>query len=293
MSVEVYVMHSLSSRHRHGFTLIELLVVIAIIAILAAILFPVFAQARAAARGAASQSNIKQLSLGLLMYVQDYDEQYPLYNSWGDVNTPILIGGVPWTNWAYQIAPYLKNLQIFGDPLINGTQQFPNWEEPLWSDYGLNYTTLSYYSGALGSTPWIFTGASLASLNSPASTVQLAGRADETEMVGLYWYGNGTELNAGGAEAPDCSDIPSWCWADWAVGTNWTAELKNMSDTDGYYTGAVALRKAVNGNFAMCDGHAKFMQAGGAAIGTTWYHGIAAGQVHITNSTTYMWQVQP
>src|SRR5579862_1188906 len=59
-----------------GFTLIELLVVIAIIAILAAILFPVFAQARAKARQASCLSNHKQIGTAALMYVQDYDEQF-------------------------------------------------------------------------------------------------------------------------------------------------------------------------------------------------------------------------
>src|SRR5437667_7767411 len=65
-------------RHRRGmaFTLIELLVVIAIIAILAAILFPVFAQARAKARSAQCQSNLKQIGLAINMYAQDYDEMY-------------------------------------------------------------------------------------------------------------------------------------------------------------------------------------------------------------------------
>ncbi|MCS6949969.1 MAG: DUF1559 domain-containing protein [bacterium] len=67
---------------RRGFTLIELLVVIAIIAILAAILFPVFAQARAKARQAACISNMKQFGLAMLMYVQDYDEMFPR-GSWG------------------------------------------------------------------------------------------------------------------------------------------------------------------------------------------------------------------
>ncbi len=62
-----------------GFTLIELLVVIAIIAILAAILFPVFAQAREKARQASCQSNLKQITLGALMYAQDYDGTFPLF----------------------------------------------------------------------------------------------------------------------------------------------------------------------------------------------------------------------
>ena len=62
---------------RYGFTLIELLVVIAIIAILAAILFPVFAQARAKARQITCTSNVRQLGTAFLMYVQDYDEIYP------------------------------------------------------------------------------------------------------------------------------------------------------------------------------------------------------------------------
>ena len=66
----------MSFRNR-GFTLIELLVVIAIIAILAAILFPVFAQAREAARRSACLSNMKQISTALLMYAQDNDEILP------------------------------------------------------------------------------------------------------------------------------------------------------------------------------------------------------------------------
>ena len=62
---------------KRGFTLIELLVVIAIIAILAAILFPVFAKAREAARKTSCSSNLKQLALGAAMYVQDNDETFP------------------------------------------------------------------------------------------------------------------------------------------------------------------------------------------------------------------------
>src|SRR5713226_10227867 len=68
------------SAARKGFTLIELLVVIAIIAILAAILFPVFAQAREAARKASCLSNLKQLGIGMTMYASDYDDQAVPWN---------------------------------------------------------------------------------------------------------------------------------------------------------------------------------------------------------------------
>ena len=71
-------------KSKQAFTLIELLVVIAIIAILAAILFPVFAQAREKARQATCLSNLKQLGLGLLQYVQDSDETFPLATHWND-----------------------------------------------------------------------------------------------------------------------------------------------------------------------------------------------------------------
>src|SRR5437588_7739 len=69
-----------------GFTLIELLVVIAIIAILAAILFPVFARARENARRTACISNVKQIGLAWMMYVQDYDETFPPSNTINGAN---------------------------------------------------------------------------------------------------------------------------------------------------------------------------------------------------------------
>ncbi len=74
---------------KHGFTLIELLVVIAIIAILAAILFPVFARAREKARQTSCLSNMKQLSLGVLMYCQDYDERYPSLYTYANSSTEL------------------------------------------------------------------------------------------------------------------------------------------------------------------------------------------------------------
>ena len=88
-----------SRPERKGFTLIELLVVIAIIAILAAILFPVFAQARSAARKTVCTSNMKQIGLALGMYGQDYDECFP----WAASNL-----GAPTTTWYDLVEPYVK-----------------------------------------------------------------------------------------------------------------------------------------------------------------------------------------
>src|SRR5581483_10176820 len=105
-------------RVRKGFTLIELLVVIAIIAILAAILFPVFAQAREAARKTACLSNMKQLSLGWLMYAQDYDETYPM-SAQCSPGCP-----EPMVFWTELVDPYVKSgsnakNQYGGDDLSN------------------------------------------------------------------------------------------------------------------------------------------------------------------------------
>lgn len=81
---------------RHGFTLIELLVVIAIIAILAAILFPVFAQAKEAAKKAACTSNLKQLGISLELYIADYDDRLPDRR---DLKSSLPGGYRPWTSW--------------------------------------------------------------------------------------------------------------------------------------------------------------------------------------------------
>jgi prepilin-type N-terminal cleavage/methylation domain-containing protein/prepilin-type processing-associated H-X9-DG protein len=94
---------------RRGFTLIELLVVIAIIAILAAILFPVFARAREKARQTSCLSNVKEIVLGTLMYIQDYDERLPrLYYNQTGPPTRVTI--------TMMIEPYLKNVQIWNCP---------------------------------------------------------------------------------------------------------------------------------------------------------------------------------
>lgn len=107
-----------------GFTLIELLVVIAIIAILAAILFPVFAQAREAARRASCKSNLKQLGTAVSMYTQDYDERMMIGYNWAPTSDPL-------GNRA-TLYPYIKNEAVWKCP-SDGVWYGQNNR---WSSYG-------------------------------------------------------------------------------------------------------------------------------------------------------------
>ncbi len=93
---------------RRGFTLIELLVVIAIIAILAAILFPVFAQAREKARAISCLSNLDQQGLAMQMYVQDYDETFPINLYLNNYGTASMCSVAYWQ----ELMPYQKNAQM-------------------------------------------------------------------------------------------------------------------------------------------------------------------------------------
>ncbi len=97
---------------RRAFTLIELLVVIAIIAILAAILFPVFAQAKLAAKKSADLSNTKQLGTATYLYLNDNDDQYMsayFYNNGTDGNAGVYA-------WSYALLPYVKSAGLFVSP---------------------------------------------------------------------------------------------------------------------------------------------------------------------------------
>jgi prepilin-type N-terminal cleavage/methylation domain-containing protein len=98
-------------RFRKAFTLIELLVVIAIIAILAAILFPVFAQAREAARKTSCLSNTRQFGTATMLYLQDHDEVYPL------CIYPEFSSGTMRTFTMYDaVLPYMKSSGVFTCP---------------------------------------------------------------------------------------------------------------------------------------------------------------------------------
>jgi len=171
-------------RKRDAFTLIELLVVIAIIAILAAILFPVFAKARAAARKASGLSNLKQLGLGTMMYTQDYDERFPYYD-WGlmscndsgndTTRSPRYGGDDPAfgaysaSAWCNSVMPYVKNLQIFQDPSDKHQWQpgyCINFPQSLFGTGPKSWLKSTYVSYAWNESA---SRAKLASYQSPAS----------------------------------------------------------------------------------------------------------------------------
>ena len=109
---------------KRGFTLIELLVVIAIIAILAAILFPVFSQAKAAAKASACLSNLQQIGYAVKMYESDNDDCLPDRR---DLKSATIGGWKPWTDWptsdprcawaAIVFRPYAKSNNIWICPM--------------------------------------------------------------------------------------------------------------------------------------------------------------------------------
>jgi prepilin-type N-terminal cleavage/methylation domain-containing protein/prepilin-type processing-associated H-X9-DG protein len=104
---------------KSAFTLIELLVVIAIIAILSAVLFPVFARAREKARATVCLSNLKQIGLATMQYVQDFDELLP--NARFGTGTGASRNNNPASPnflyvWEDAIFPYVKVTQAFSCP---------------------------------------------------------------------------------------------------------------------------------------------------------------------------------
>ncbi len=130
-------------KKRCAFTLIELLVVIAIIAILAAILFPVFARARENARRTSCLSNMKQMGLGAMMYMQDYDERYPpaiIDNATTPPDGFYWSGGSTIWFWPQIIYSYTKNMQMFYCP-SSSSHPVDSLGRPivLNNNYGANY----------------------------------------------------------------------------------------------------------------------------------------------------------
>jgi len=128
-------MHRMS---KAAFTLIELLVVIAVIAILAALLFPVFAQAREKARQANCLSSLKQLSMALFMYIQDYDDTLPR-NRFAFKASDICASGGQSRTWRGAIQPYVKSYDFWRCP-SNPNRNLPteDADKQIHQSYALN-----------------------------------------------------------------------------------------------------------------------------------------------------------
>jgi prepilin-type N-terminal cleavage/methylation domain-containing protein len=282
---------------RRAFTLIELLVVIAIIAILAAILFPVFAQAKAAAKKSASLSNNKQISLASIMYAGDYDDVMVVDIAWDDNGAPITFGGVGWQPWTWLVLPYEKNADIDMDPQAPVNETFPaSWGSTLpkiaQPQYGYNYTWLSPLVGSSTSTS-VFVPVSTTSLGKPAETVMFAAKFSASEdnqpPTGTYWYGVRTITTNISIDSPHCSTIPQWCFDNWGTGGFYDATYLKQNEAAGARTGGMSLRAGNQAVVTWADGHASAKAAGAMAAGTNWNRTLASSSTVVNDESKYLW----
>jgi prepilin-type N-terminal cleavage/methylation domain-containing protein/prepilin-type processing-associated H-X9-DG protein len=247
---------------RRGFTLIELLVVIAIIAILAAILFPVFAQARAKARQASCLSNMKQIGTGSAMYTQDYDELVipEWLNTQPDAsdnpaNFPGTCGDPGACHdykryWPYRIQPYVKNWGVTTCP--DDDQDGPDWVNTPGRERqfaGININDMM--------SEWDADKIKLTQLQSPANKVHFADGAVIEDKNN--WGGNSLNGFAIWKKNPD-----------WYEGGNHIGEGAYMFNEDrAHWEGSLVhvpiARHSGTCNVTFFDGHAKAIK-----ISTYW-----------------------
>ena len=231
-----------SSQRKTAFTLIELLVVIAIIAILAAILFPVFARARENARRSSCQSNLKQMGLGMLQYVQDFDETYPPVSINNGLAPSQYSSSVPFA-WSDALQPYIKSTQLY---------QCPSDETEQGTLVSSDYTDYFYNALVSNTNAAVFSETSrtvlIGEANSGPARITLngcqGGNANNTTNTGgvrtcgtssfagrLENYGGGTSANI--AKIDRHLEGGNWAFADghvkWyiAVSPTRTAKILN------------------------------------------------------------------
>ena len=215
---------------KRGFTLIELLVVIAIIAILAAILFPVFARAREKARQSSCLSNVKQITLGILMYAQDYDEELPFLYSKPPSH------GIQWL-----VQPYVKNYQVFNCP--SSDRKLPDGTMYGAYSYGFSVRLFGSYSAA-----------ALAEIKRPA---EIIGMGDVCQDANVY--GRLRAPTNGGVPDPfKCEPDGSNCSVCGKSHNSWFWD----GHPDRYVAPGFNFLERHNGtgNAGFMDGHAKAMK---------------------------------
>jgi prepilin-type N-terminal cleavage/methylation domain-containing protein len=300
---------------QRGFTLIELLVVIAIIAILAAILFPVFAQAKLAAKASASISNLKQEAIGVLMYAGDYDDvampATRIDRNKNDPNEFFAFFSFWVGTWPVIVGPYVKNFDINRDPL--GPEQNPIVDQTYWKDYnvkaamvsyGYNYTAFSPLKQVGTIPPFNLPGygyvpVSLTTAAKPAETVLLTSSAMmwvDTKLAGLM--GN-THLTVGNVDSPACHNQTqiSYCYDGWGNSFAWNflggffGQPNVFKLEAGARTGGVSYRTAGKATAVYSDGHAKRVPIAALAAGTNWNPDIFTWQVNVTDSEKYQWDL--
>lgn len=255
---------------RKAFTLIELLVVIAIIAILAAILFPVFAQAKAAAKKAGAISNQKQIALGIVMYAGDVDDTLPLAQSYGSYNT----------NMPIELAPYIQKVKnaymgeagdnngdsIWKDPMDPGTILAPDnnrkWGKqsfvPIYWTAGTDRQAYgTWVSNSAPATGAYIPGRSLTAFPAPGDTFIMAETANENSVLGTNFVGvkrPWDPVTSTWSGQPGFSSGGAYAGQD-CVSTNASGictKLLNTAKPSGFHnsTGWV---------YGYADGHAKYL----------------------------------